>query len=308
MSDRRLKVFYAVAEKLSFTRAAEFLQMTQPAVTFQIRQLEDDLGTRLFDRSHNRISLTNAGEQVYLYAQRIFALYDEMHLSVRRIAGEGVGVLTIGASESWANYLLPKILVNFSTKNPGLSINIKVEGNDAILDKVANNVLDIGLVEGDINARNLQCELCLEEPLVAVSAPTHAMRVYDRLPIDQLIEFPLVQQSGMLKTSSPLFRCLKQQEPMPTPTLAMEVNSVEAVKNAVAEGMGIGVLPTAAVQHEIDIQKLYAAPIEPSLSETFYLVRQRSQFRSHLMGELCEYIQAYFAEQTAADEALTINV
>jgi len=102
MSDRRLQVFHTVAGVLSFTRAAEILNMTQPAVTFQVRQLEEDFNTRLFDRAHNRISLTKAGELALGYADRIVGLYGEMHESVKEMTGDNTGLITIGASTTIA--------------------------------------------------------------------------------------------------------------------------------------------------------------------------------------------------------------
>ena len=110
MADRRLQVFHTVARLLSFTKAAETLHMTQPAVTFQVRQLEEHFNTRLFDRTHNRINLTDAGRQVYAFADRIFELYAEMESSVREITGEIRGALTIGASTTIAEYMLPPCL------------------------------------------------------------------------------------------------------------------------------------------------------------------------------------------------------
>ncbi|MGD8925373.1 MAG: LysR family transcriptional regulator, partial [Thioalkalispiraceae bacterium] len=98
MADRRLQVFHTVARLLSFTKAAEELHMTQPAVTFQVRQLEEQFNTRLFDRTHNRISLTDAGSRVYDYAEKIFQLYNEMDNSVRELTGDISGVLILGAS------------------------------------------------------------------------------------------------------------------------------------------------------------------------------------------------------------------
>ena len=103
MADRRLQVFHTVARLLSFTRAAEALHMTQPAVTFQVRQLEEHFNTRLFDRTHNRISLTEAGAKVYHYADGIFALYEEMESTVREMTGSVTGVLLLGASTTIAS-------------------------------------------------------------------------------------------------------------------------------------------------------------------------------------------------------------
>ena len=118
MADRRLQVFHTVARLLSFTKAAESLHMTQPAVTFQVRQLEEHFNTRLFDRTHNRISLTEAGSRVYEYADKIFELYSEMENAVREMTGEISGVVMIGASTTIAEYMLPALLGDFKAKYP----------------------------------------------------------------------------------------------------------------------------------------------------------------------------------------------
>ena len=110
MADRRLQVFHTVARLLSFTKAAETLHMTQPAVTFQVRQLEEYFNTRLFDRTHNRITLTDAGKLVFQYADRILEQYRAMDNAVRELTGDISGVLIIGASTTIAEYMLPALL------------------------------------------------------------------------------------------------------------------------------------------------------------------------------------------------------
>ncbi len=118
MADRRLQVFHAVARLLSFTKAAEVLHMTQPAVTFQIRQLEDQFDTRLFDRTHNRVSLTEAGKITFEYSERIFEQYSEMENAIREMTNDISGSLTIGASTTISEYMLPSLLGEFNSKNP----------------------------------------------------------------------------------------------------------------------------------------------------------------------------------------------
>ena len=110
MADRRLQVFYTVAKQLSFTKAAEILFMTQPAVTFQVKQLEEHFNTRLFERSHGKISLTPVGDLVLGYAERILALTGEMEARVGEMTGQVTGPLMIGASTTIAEYQLPRIL------------------------------------------------------------------------------------------------------------------------------------------------------------------------------------------------------
>ena len=102
MPDRRLEVFHTVGKLLSFTKAAEELNMTQPAVTFQVRQLEETFGTRLFDRAHNKVSLTRAGDEVFAYSVRILGLYNEMQESIRALTGDNICTVVVGARNTIA--------------------------------------------------------------------------------------------------------------------------------------------------------------------------------------------------------------
>ena len=115
MADRRLQVFRAVATHLSFTRAAEALLMTQPAVTFQIRQLEEQYNARLFERNHGRIALTAAGEMVLAYSEKILSLHQELESRLSEQMGEMRGTLLLGASSTIAEYFLPPILRDSSS-------------------------------------------------------------------------------------------------------------------------------------------------------------------------------------------------
>lgn len=175
MADRRLQVFYTVARLLSFTKAADALHMTQPAVTFQVRQLEDYFNTRLFDRTHNRVSLTEAGRTVYEYAERIFELYSEMENSVRELTGDVSGALTLGASTTIAEYMLPSLLGDFKKKYPEINIRLKVSNSEGIVSMVENNIIDLGVVESPVSNRNLLVEVCQQDQLVLVVPPDHPL-------------------------------------------------------------------------------------------------------------------------------------
>jgi len=156
MADRRLQVFHTVARLLSFTKAAEALHMTQPAVTFQIRQLEEHFNTRLFDRTHNRITLTEVGKRVYEYAQSIFQLYGEMENTVKEMTGDVDGILMIGASTMIAEYLLPVLLGDFKAKYPDVHIRLKVANSDEIVSMVENNIIDLGVVEAPVSGESAE--------------------------------------------------------------------------------------------------------------------------------------------------------
>src|SRR5574341_1921883 len=175
MADRRLQVFHAVAKHLSFTKAAEALFMTQPAVTFQIRQLEEYYNTRLFDRARGRIALTPAGIQALEYAERILALSAELDRRLKEISGQVAGPLLIGASTTIAEFLLPQVLGEFKARHPGVVPRLFVANSEAVQARVAERGLDLGFIEGESHFASLVTDVCCQDELEVVCAPSHPL-------------------------------------------------------------------------------------------------------------------------------------
>src|SRR3990167_3463540 len=192
MADRRLQVFHTVARLLSFTKAAETLHMTQPAVTFQIRQLEEYFNTRLFDRTHNKISLTAAGERVFQYTDKIIALYGEMESQIRELTGDVSGILIIGASTTIAEYVLPMLLGEFKEKYPGINLRLKVSNSVGIVHMVEDNSVDVGIVESPITNKNLVVEVCWHDKLVLICPPQHPLAKKPKITVEDLQGLPFV--------------------------------------------------------------------------------------------------------------------
>ena len=297
MADRRLQVFFTVARLLSFTKAAESLHMTQPAVTFQVRQLEEYFNTRLFDRTHNRISLTEAGSQVYGYAEKIFELYAEMENSVREMTGEISGALTIGASTTIAEYMLPALLGSFKSKYPDINIHLKVSNTEGIVSMVENNTIDLGVVEAPVSNKNLVVEPCRPDHLVAIVSPNHPESGRDRLTYQDLIKYPFICREEGSGTREVINEYLaKVSERGDDLKVSMELGSPEAVKGAVEAGMGISVVSEATIQKELKLSTLVAINLDPSLDRPFSFVHQKQKFRSRAMEELLEFAQEYCQE------------
>jgi DNA-binding transcriptional LysR family regulator len=156
---------------LSFTKAAEVLFMTQPAVTFQIKQLEEHFNTRLFDRGHGKIALTPAGETVLEYAERILGLSSEMDVRLAELTGQIGGPLMVGASTTIAEFMLPRILGEFKSQYPNVRPRLIVANSESIETRVAEHTLDIGLIEAPSHQGNLQCEVCCDDELLVICAP-----------------------------------------------------------------------------------------------------------------------------------------
>ena len=296
MSDRRLKVFHTVARLLSFTKAAEALHMTQPAVTFQVRQLEEYFNTRLFDRTHNKVNLTPAGQRVAEFAERIFDLYDEMENSVRDLTGEISGALTIGASTTIAEYMLPALLGEFKQRYPDINLRLKVSNSESIVSMVEHNVIDLGVVESPVSNKNLVVEVCHDDQLVVVTAPEHELaRRGSKVKAAEILKYPFVSREEGSGTREVIMQYL-EAEKVDTSELnvTLELGSPESIKGAVEAGMGITIISRSIIDKELKLNTLCELQLDPPLSRPFSFVRQRQKFRVTVMEELLEFAQAYF--------------
>lgn len=298
MADRRLQVFHTVARLLSFTKAAEALHMTQPAVTFQVRQLEEYFNTRLFDRTHNRISLTEAGHAVFASADRIFELYAEMENSVRGITGEISGALTIGASTTIAEYMLPTLLGDFKERYPDVTIHLKVSNTEGIVSMVENNAIDLGIVEAPVPNKNLVVELCKEDHLTAIVPPGHPLAACETVDVPHLLEYPFICREEGSGTREVIIDYLQLQPACNSVLkIAMELGSPEAIKGAVEAGMGVSVVSGTTIQKELKLGTLVALQLDPPLRRPFSFVHQKQKFRLRVMDELLEFAREYCRRQ-----------
>src|SRR5512140_2717910 len=186
MPDRRLQALQAVAKHRSFTKAADALCMTQPAVTFQIKQLEDQFNTRMFDRVGGRITLTAAGAVALEYAERILAISAELESRMKEMTGREVGPLTIGASTTIAEFLLPRVIGEFKSQRPGIVPQLVVTNSEVVQARVAERSLDVGFIEGDSHLRTLSAEVFCEDELRVVCAPTHPLAQHASLELSNL--------------------------------------------------------------------------------------------------------------------------
>ena len=282
---------------LSFTKAAETLHMTQPAVTFQVRQLEEHFNTRLFDRTHNKISLTEAGSRVYEYADRIFELYSEMENSVREMTGEISGALTIGASTTVAEYLLPALLGDFKQKYPEVNIHLKVSNSEGIVSMVENNTIDLGVVEAPVTNKNLVVDVCKYDQLMVIVPPQHPLATRTAVTFNDLLAYPFICREEGSGTREVIGEYLGTMNACDKDlNIAMELGSPEAIKGAVEAGMGLSIVSTATVQKELKLGTLVAINLDPPLERPFSFVHQKQKFRMRVMDELLTFAQDYCRE------------
>jgi DNA-binding transcriptional LysR family regulator len=290
MADRRLQVFHAVAKQLSFTKAAEVLFMTQPAVTFQIKQLEEHFNTRLFDRGHGKISLTPAGETVLEYAERILGLSSELDVRLAEMTGQIGGPLLVGASTTIAEFMLPRILGEFKSLYPNVKPRLIVANSESIETRVAEHTLDIGLIEAPSHQHNLQCEVCCDDELLVICAPGSPLAKYKELTPQQLATHPFVSRepgSGTREVTDTYFR--SAGVPPDSLNVVIELGSPEAIKGVVETGIGFAIVSRASVAKEKRLGDLLAIPLKPRLTRTLSMVYPKEKFRSRLVNTFVEF-------------------
>jgi DNA-binding transcriptional LysR family regulator len=301
MADRRLQVFYTVAKQLSFTKAAEQLFMTQPAVTFQVKQLEEHFNTRLFDRQHGRIALTPVGRVVLEYAERILGLSEEMDTRVGDLTGALAGPLLLGASTTIAEYILPQILGEFKARHPEVQAHMSVANSETIVNRVADHTIDVGLIESPTFLPSLENQVCCDDELVVICAPDHPLAKRNTIRAQDVAAVPMVRRepgSGTREFTDNYFR--QCGVPPDDLNLVMELGSPEAMKGVVETGIAIAIVSRATIAKELKLETLVAIPLAPRLIRTLSLVHPKEKFRSRLLTTFVDFAMSRMRELAAA--------
>jgi len=301
MADRRLQVFHAVAKHLSFTKAAEALFMTQPAVTFQIRQLEEHFNTRLFDRAQGRITLTAAGTLALEYAERILGLSAELDTRLKEISGQLGGPLLIGASTTIAEFLLPQILGEFRARYPAVIPRLFVANSEAVQERIAECSLDLGFIEGESHLPSLVTDTCCDDELQVVCAPSHALARLKSVTPKSLTEHAYISREPGSGTREVIDSYLqKAGVPPDALQVVMELGSPEALKGLAATGLGFAIMSRATVAKEIQLGQLIQIPLSPRLNRHLSVVYPKERFHSRLINSFVQFAKERFAAQRSA--------
>jgi len=255
----RLKVFRTVAERLNFRKAAEQLFLTQPAITLQVKALEDDLGIRLFDRAANRVSLTPQGSLLLDYAKKIAALVSQAAQELGGEDGKLSGELSLGVSTTIAQYLLPRLLRAFLDESPNVQLSIRTGNTDAIVQLLLEEKLAIGLVEGPARDRGIRAEPFMQDELVLITPPAFEA---DHLSRDQFVASRLLmREHGSGSRHVVEIALEKAGFKLKSFKKVMNLDSTEAIKSAVEAGLGIGFVSRWAISKELALDALKVAEV-----------------------------------------------
>jgi DNA-binding transcriptional LysR family regulator len=257
-----LDTFLRAAELGGFTAAARDLGLTQAAVSQHIQQLEGSLRLSLFDRRGGRVSLSDAGQRLYAFAQRILALHAEAREAIARQPEAVTGELVLAASSIPGEHLVPRFLAAFRDRYPQVGVRVAMADTAAVVRQVERGHAHLGFVGGLSEGSRLEFTPIARDHLVLVTPPQHPLHRRRRVSVAELLELPLIQREG----GSGSRRCLEQVleragHPASGLKVVLELGSNEAIKEAVQRGLGLAVLSRLAVEQDMAAGRLHALEV-----------------------------------------------
>jgi DNA-binding transcriptional LysR family regulator len=249
LDTQRLKAFWAVASEQSFSRAAEKLFKTQPAISQAVRLLERELGERLFLRLGRTTQLTPAGRILWEHVEDAFGSLERGRARIEALKELREGELTISASDTTTCYVLPKVLGAFRRRYPGVEVRILNRPSPVAAKQVAAHESDVGIVTLPIDHPKLASEPIQVREDVAICAARHPLAGRPRIPLTDLLAYPLLLLDRGSNTRSFIDRQLGAAGV--APNIAMEAGSIEVIKKLVELDFGVSIVPRIAVQHEV---------------------------------------------------------
>ena len=295
---RQLQCFSAVAKNLSYTKAAQELHLTQPAVSMQIRQLEQQAGLALTEQFGKQVHLTEAGEEVYRYARSILNQIKEMDDVLDRLKGFSGGRLKIAAISS-ANYFAPKLLGTFQQRFPDVSVSMDVTNQKAVLALVLDNEVDMAIMGQPPKDSQVEAIPFMDNPLVIVARPDHRLAGRKRIALKELEkEVFLIREPGS-GTRGAMERFFREQKLKLTTGMGM--GSLSSIKQGVQAGLGLALLPRNAVRNELHYGHLVELKIKGlPIQRHWYVVLHKGkrlslaaeEFRTLLINEAVGLLQS----------------
>ena len=294
---RQLTVLEAVARHLSYTKAAAELHLTQPAVSMQIKQIEDAVGLPLFEQMGKKIFLTQAGNEMYNYSRTIQQQINEAESVIENLKGLKKGKLTIAVA-STANYFAPQILASFSDKYEGITFSLDVTNRKGLLEHLNNNDTDVVIMGRPPANMEVEAFEFMDNPLVTIAPINHPLLKQKKIDIDTLLKetFIIREQGSGTRNAIERFFSDHEREIITT----MDMSSNEAIKQAVEAGLGLGIVSIHTLEMELELKRLAILDVESfPIMRKWYVV--------HRIGKRLSPVATVFKEFVLANGAQLLS-
>ncbi|MED3987130.1 selenium metabolism-associated LysR family transcriptional regulator [Peribacillus simplex] len=280
-----LKVFVTVIEQKNFSRAGDILNLSQPGVSLHIRNLENELGTKLIYRSPKQVQITEPGKILYRHAKQMLNHYETAIREINEFNNVVSGTMKIGASFTIGEYYLPKVLAEFAAQYPMVDVQIIISNSNEVIQGIRSNKLDIGLIEGETDYKDIDVRPFMNDEMIVVVPPVHPLSQMD------LIEGTLLQnQTWVLREEGSGTRTYSDKL-----LSSLELNikktfiftSIQGVKEAVMAGLGIALLSRLTVQKELKSNELKTFHLKNEPIIRPFSIVKKLDFEASKAMELC---------------------
>jgi len=296
---RQLKVFEAVARHLSYTQAARELYLSQPAVSMQIKQLEDNVGLQLLEQLGKKTYLTEAGKEMYRYARSIARELTEADAIMEQLKGVETGRLEVTVATT-ANAFATRMLAKFKKQHKGVTISLGVTNRERLLYQLAENEKDIAIMGRPPDDADLVTEPFADNPLVVVAAPDHPLAREEKIPLHKLQDQTFVVREQGSGTRTAMQRFFDEHKL--SITSSMEMNENEAIKQSVQAGMGLGIVSIHTIELELETKRLVILNVEDfPIMRHWYLVHRKDKRLSPIAQEFRKFVLS------SANEFVKVN-
>lgn len=272
---RQIRVFEAVARHLSYTRAAEELHLSQPAVSMQIKQMETHLGLPLFEQVGKKVFLTEAGQEMYHYSRTVEQQLNEAESVLENLKGLKQGRLVLAVA-STANYFVPQLFAAFNKKYQGATLSLDVTNREGLLSHLDANDTDMVIMGLPPAEMDLESAAFLDNPLVIIASPDHPLAGKTQVAMESLKDENFIMREPGSGTRISMQRVFDQRGV--TLKTGMEMSSNEAIKQAVQAGLGLGVLSIHTMEAEFLLKRLVVLDVQTfPIMRNWYIVHRRGK-------------------------------
>jgi len=275
MFDFRLKVFHTVAKRLNFTKAADELCITQPAVSKHIQEIESYFQLKLFDRNGSKIKLTEAGEILLQYTNQLFAIYNKLEFDLNEINHRHSGQLRIGASTTIAQYVLPPLLADFHKKFPDIQVTLMISNTEQIEQALQNKDIDFGIIEGQSKNTSFKYTEFLKDEIVLATRINHPATKKGRIQLDELLTVPFLLRepgSGTLEVIAHALKPLNIK--LSQLNIEMQLGSTESIKSYLLHSDCMAFLSIYSILKELKSKEMSIIDVKGlSIERSFHFIQ-----------------------------------
>lgn len=285
---RQLRLLEAVARNSSFTRASEELHLTQPAVSTQVKQLEQEVGLPLFEQMGKKIYLTEAGKEVYAFSRAIAEQFRDIESVLDNMKGVRRGTLSLTVT-STGKYFAPYLLAEFLKHHPGTQVHLEVTNREELVEQLQENIPDMAIMGTPPDNMELTAQAFMQNPLVIIARPDHPLAQMSRIPLSRLEEETFILRESGSGTRNAVERFFKERKVKLNTSMEMSRN--EAIKHAVMAGLGLGIVSLHTLEFELALDRIAILSVEgfPIMKE-WYLVHRGGKRQSPIAQAFHDFV------------------